>query len=99
MSTFMDHTGKSVSFVDYYKYMTPLFLPAVVSCDCHVCRRAYDKTIMDKEQPLLLHRPKRRDKLNKDVSTHLSLSLLLLTSLSLSLSPLAGSRRGDMSGS
>jgi aubergine-like protein len=46
-STFMDHTGKAVSFVDYYK-------------------KAYDKTIMDKEQPLLLHRPKRRDKLNKD---------------------------------
>ena len=31
-------------------------------------RKAYDKTILDKEQPLLIHRPKRRDKLQKEVS-------------------------------
>jgi aubergine-like protein len=29
-------------------------------------KRAYDKTINDKEQPLLIHRPKKRDKLTKD---------------------------------
>ena len=85
-STFMDHTGKAVSFVDYYKYMCSslpfsLSWPVCVS----VCitmytlriapslslRRAYDKAINDKEQPLLIHRPKKRDKLNKDVSPSL----------------------------
>ena len=47
-----------------------------------MCRRAYDKKIVDKEQPLLLHRPRKRDKLNKDVSFHLFLSLSISLSLS-----------------
>jgi len=40
-STFIDHTGQPVSFINYYK-------------------QAYGKDIQDTEQPLLIHRPKRR---------------------------------------
>ena len=57
------------------------------------CRKAYDKTIIDKEQPLLLHRPKRRDKLNKDVSYIMPRFSPSYTTIPLSL---LGPRGGDM---
>ena len=82
-STFLDHKGNAICFMDYYKSVLGrqhailnLCLSAKAShlgllgsgriCMCCTvlvdCRNVYGKVIHDEEQPLLIHRPKVKDR-------------------------------------